>query len=539
MANCPLFWRDTLKPRVLLVASEAVPLIKTGGLADVISSLATALQTQQVNAPLLMPAYVEAVDRAVGVQRLCTIKNLPGGDGELLQARMPDTDAPLLLLDTPGFRKRSLNPYLDEEGKEYADNATCYAALAHTAVQICAGKTRVPVPHVVHGHDWHAGLIPALMRAKGVSNVGSLLTIHNLAFQGNYPLGLTDELQIPLSLLETDALEFWGQLSFLKAGLSFADRISTVSHSYAQEILTPEFGSGMEGVLQRRKSHLKSVPNGVDTRIWNPTTDALIAQKYDVDSLSGKAVCKRRLQADYGVTVDKNAFVLAVGSRMTHQKMADVVIEAIPAMLEKFPHLQILVLGCGDKVFEDGFAELAMAYPQRVGVKIGYNEKDGHALHAGADALLHGSRFEPFGLTPLYAMLYGTVPISSAVGGLRDTTIDEEIYSLETRSTGFLFEGETVADMLKAVSRAYKLYQQPAIWRVVQRNGMNSNFDWSGPARKYIELYSEVVPEAVRKLFINASAAQPVCLVPDAHAFDLPRSSMNRTGVLLSARVVT
>lgn len=493
---------NALKPRVLLVSAEAVPLTKTGGLADVTSALAVALRAQQIDASILMPGYGPAQDNAIGLRRVCGLRKLPGGDGQLLQGRLPGCDVPVLLLDTQRFRQRRNNPYLGSDGREHPDNALCYAAFAHAAVQICAGLTGLPIPHVVHCHDWHAALVPGLLKTLGISNVGSVLSIHNLAFQGNYPKELGEQLALPTAMLESGGLEFWGQLSYLKAGIHYADRIVTVSHSYAREILTPEFGCGMDDILNRRCESLRAVANGADTDNWNPASDRLIPRRFSADNLSGKAVCKSHLQKVFNLAIADDAFTVVIGSRMTHQKMADVVAQALPQMLAQNPRLQVAVLGCGETVHEDAFRRLAEEWPQRVGVHIGYDEQHAHWLHAGADALLHASRFEPFGLTPIYAMRYGTVPISSCVGGLRDTIFDVEQGTEARPANGFLFDGDDAGSMAAAVQRAFDVFSaRTGLWQALQQTGMRTRFDWTHPAREYIAIYRDVAPEDVRDRF--------------------------------------
>lgn len=493
--------------RVLIVASEAIPLVKTGGLADVITALARSLRTKGIDASVMLPAYPAVLDETRMLQDVGELPALPGGPGRLLTGMMPDGDVPVVLLKTRGFDARSVNPYVQQDGTEYPDNALCFGALAHAAAAICAGKTALAVPHVVHANDWHAGLIPALLRLQGVSGVGSMLTIHNLAFQGNYPMDCAAALALPPSMLTPDGLEFWGQLSFLKAGILFADRITTVSRSYANEILTPQFGHGMDGLLNTRKDVLLAIPNGVDTLAWDPAGDPLIARRFSTSDMRGKPVCKLDLQQLFGLTPDPFAPVIAVGSRLTHQKMADVALASLPQVLFSNPRAQLAVLGCGDRGFEDGFRALAAQFPGRVGVNIGYDERHAHALHAGADMLLHGTRFEPFGLTPLYAMLYGTVPIASRVGGMIDSINDAGLSGqVPSDATGILFDGEAPEDMTVAMMRALDLYTRRSDWHGMQRNAMSLDFSWAGPTEKYIEAYKAIVPAEVRALFARQDA---------------------------------
>jgi starch synthase len=492
------------QPRVLLVTSEAVPLVKTGGLADVIGALAAELSAQGVDVSILMPGYPAAMNGALGLKKLDDLPDLPGGSGELYQGNMPDTGVKVLLMRTDRFDTRLANPYVDHSGHELDDNALAFASLAHTAVLICEGKTSVAVPHVVHANDWHAGLIPALMRAKKITNVGTVLTVHNLAFQGNYAMELAPEIGIPEALLVDDSMEFWGQLSFLKAGISYADRVTTVSETYAREILTERFGYGFEGVLNKRKDALLAIPNGVDLNNWSPATDTLIKRNFSKDNLSGKAACKRDLQKLFNLPVEQFVPLIAIGSRITHQKMADVVLQALPDILAKHPRLQIALLGCGEPQYEQAFKELAAQYPDRIGVFIGYDERRAHALHAGADILLHPTRFEPFGLTPIYSMLYGTLPIGSRVGGMCDTIIDAgSEASPDANATGILFDGEQAADLSNAVDRALALYARPTVWQAMQRNATHGDFSWSGPARSYIEMYTDIAPAAARASFVH------------------------------------
>jgi starch synthase len=505
-----------LQARVLLVSSEAVPLVKTGGLADVITALAGALRDRGIDASVLMPGYPAALDGAQGLKRASGELALPGGGGRLLQGVMPGTDVPVILLDTARFRSRTASPYVDQDGGELADNAESFADLAHAAVAICAGRTMLAIPHIVHANDWHAGLIPGLLKAAGLHGVGSVLTIHNLAFQGNYPMAMRETLGIPQAMAGADGMEYWGKLSYLKAGIRYADRISTVSQSYAGEILTPRFGSGMDGVLNERRAVIRAIRNGIDTAVWNPAGDSLTARAFSRQDMKGKGACKRDLQRLFDLLpIDPFAPVLAIGSRISHQKMADVALQALPQILDRQKRLQVVVLGCGDHGYEQGFRELAQAYPERLGIHIGYDERHAHALHAGADMLLHGTRFEPFGLTPLYAMRYGAVPIGSRVGGLIDTITDAGgADRMAPGATGLLFDGETPADMVAAVDRAFDIFAHANAWQTMQRNGMGADFGWRVPAGQYADMYAEVCAPPVRALFSLQEPAATPRIVP-------------------------
>ncbi|WP_293779693.1 glycogen synthase GlgA [uncultured Oxalicibacterium sp.] len=491
------------QPRVLLVTSEAVPLVKTGGLADVIGALGASLSSLNVDVTILMPGYPAALEQARNLKKISDLPGLPGGDAELMQGVMPDTGVKVLLVRSPLFSSRTANPYVDKNGKELDDNAVAFASLSHAAVRVCAGRTDYPVPHVVHANDWHAGLIAALMKVQGVTGVGTALTIHNLAFQGNFPLEHATEIGIPSDMITAEGMEFWGKMSYLKAGIAWSDRITTVSKTYAEEILG-ELGYGMQDILNRRKDVLSAIPNGVDLDTWNPSSDALIKRNFSLDNMSGKTVCKRELQRLFNLPLQPFTPVLALGSRITHQKMADVVLAALPQLLQEHPHFQVVIHGCGEPQYEEQFNQLAKDYPERVGVHIGYDEQRAHALHAGADILLHPTRFEPFGLTPIYSMLYGTIPVASCVGGLCDTVVDAgQGDDMVEGATGVLFKGEEASHLSDAVGRALALYARPTVWQTMQRNAMSCDFSWTSPAMAYIQLYASIAPVNARPFFLE------------------------------------
>lgn len=513
-----------MKPRVLFVAAEAVPLAKTGGLADVIGALADALQRRGIDMTVLLPAYPSAIEAA---GRLRPGEPLPARAGlpsstRLLLGTMPGSDVGVALLDAPELFDRPGSPYLDAQGHEFADNARRFAALCQTAVQIAAGHTEVAVPDLVHVHDWHAGLVPLLLKRAGLAQPVAL-TIHNLAFQGVFPKDVGSTLGLPDDWASDPTLDFWGQLSFMKAGLEHADRITTVSPSYAREILTERFGHGLDGVLRHRQDRLGAIRNGVDTETWDPGRDESIARTYSVRDPGGRQQCKRALQNQFGLQVDPFAPVLALGSRITTQKMADVALAALQRVLESNARVQVAVLGCGDAALEQGFRELANRWRGRVGVHIGYSEPLAHALHAGADLLLHGSRFEPFGLTPVYAMRYGCVPVVSRVGGLMDTVIDAGSFDRPVaNATGFTFEGDTAEAMHAAIDRALQWFARPAAWRLLQRHGMKGDFGWETPADQYVALYRAMsVATPAREITARPRNPFDRPLLPSANSADL------------------
>lgn len=502
---------------VLLVASEALPLAKTGGLGDMLSAYAPALQEGGVDATILLPGYTEALEKADDLESVCMLTGLPGGDAELMKGRMPDTGMPVLLLKADALYCRS-GLYQDPNGAEWHDNAVRFATLSAAAVRIAQGIAGIRKVDLVHAHDWHAGLTPMLMKLAGLKTP-SVFTIHNLAFQGNYPIELGPQLGIPPELLVADpsapGIEFYGQLSFMKAAIRYADRITTVSETYAREILTPRFGHLMEGLLQEAAGKLSGIMNGIDVDTWDPAHDSLIPRHFAIDEMRGKHVCKRELQQVFGLPTDPFVPVMALGSRLTWQKMADLALDTIEALMQRYPRLQVVVLGKGEARIEQAMMRLSQRYPDRVAVFIGFDEKRAHLLHAGADILLHGSRFEPCGLTPMYSMRYGTIPVASRVGGLADSIVDQgnsiavhqanyRLPRVASRSshittsrdqpmraaTGFLFDGESAEAMTEAATRAIEAFMRPTSWRSLQRNAMRADFTWQAPVAQYAILYA-------------------------------------------------
>lgn len=485
---------------ILAVSSEVYPLAKTGGLGDAVSGLAAALSSGAARVTVLLPAYQGVTRHVDRMRRIATLTGLPGGDAELWSAHCPELDLPVLLLKNDALYERS-GLYQKPDGAEYEDNAIRFAALSQAAARICEGILGLQRPHVVHAHDWHAALVPIYLRQRHVEDVKSVLTLHNIAFQGIFPMSLASQLGIEEAYCSSDGLEYWGQLNFLKGGIRYADLITVVSSNYAREILTPRFGCGLEQLLAQRRADLISIPNGIDTVLWNPQADEFLSgEGFSVECLEKKRRYKAALQKSFGLDVMPGSTLMAMGSRLTTQKMADVAMAAIPRALDAHADLQVCVMGQGEKGLEQGLLQVAERYPGRCSVHVGFDEPQAHLLHAGADVLLHGSRFEPFGLTPLYAMRYGSVPIGSRVGGMADTIIDPGSGASGAAmrgANGILFDGERAEDMLGAIHRVMALRRTPDLWRAVQVNGMKTDYSWERSAPAYLSAYQALRPDVM------------------------------------------
>ena len=475
---------------VLSVASEIFPLIKTGGLADVIGALPEALAEEGVAVRTLIPGYPQVID-AIGNARTVHIDNDLFGDGaRLLAGRVAGLD--LLVLDAPHLYARPINPYLGPDGKDWPDNAIRFAALARVAADVGCGALEGYVPHVVHAHDWQAGLTPAYLDLRGGARPGTVMTVHNLAFPGKVPRELLSRLGLPLGSYTIDGVEFHGSISLLKAGLRYADRITTVSPSYAVEIRTDELGMGFGGLLRSRRDVLSGILNGIDTAIWNPASDPLIAARYDRTRLTERAANKAELQARMGLPRQPEVPLFGVVSRLTWQKGMDLLLSCLPV----FHALgaQLALVGAGEAEIEATLRTAASNAPDRIGCVIGYDEALAHLVQAGADALVVPSRFEPCGLTQLCALHYGAVPVVARVGGLADTVIDANAAALATGvATGVQFVPVSTEMLDVALRRTAALYREPSVWRTLQENGMAADVSWRGPARQYAALYRGLV----------------------------------------------
>jgi len=487
--------------QVLLVASEIVPLAKTGGLADVCGALPTALARLGIDVRLMMPAYPEALARLVAPRQVADLGELlPGAFVRLIAGSMPDSRLPIWLVDCPALYDRPGTPYQDASGCEWEDNAQRFGVLCHAAARVALGHA---VPgwraDVVHAHDWHTGLVPLLVARSGQPRPRTIFTIHNAAFQGNFPLGLAEQLGLPQDTLTPDGIEFYGQLSFLKAGVRYADKVTTVSPTYAKEICTPEFGFGMDGVFRARSADLVGILNGIDVQHWDPCTDPHLSRNYSCNDLRGKESCKADEQRRLSLNVDTSAPLAIFISRLTWQKMADVLLERLPDMLTRHPRLQFALHGRGESKLEAGFARMAARFPGRASVQIGYEEARAHRLHAAGDILLHGSRFEPCGLTQMYAMRYGTVPVVRRVGGLADSVRDAGIHDRRAPdATGFVFDDATGEAMESALTRCLSLYERrPKRWSELRKHAMSGDFGWTRSAASYARIYLELAGKRI------------------------------------------
>ncbi len=476
---------------VLAVVSEIYPLIKTGGLADVAGALPGALAERDVRVRTLVPGYPVMTK---GLRKPETVLSLPalfGGPARVLAARKGGLD--LFLLDAPHLFARPGGPYADAAGRDWPDNGRRFAALARAAASLAQGVAPGYTPDVVHVHDWQAGLVPAYLAYDALPRPPSVMTVHNLAFQGRFPASLFAELGLPATALSVDGVEYFDGVGFLKAGIRHADRITTVSPTYAAEICTPEWGMGLDGLLRGRADMLSGILNGIDVNVWDPAADTCLEAAYDAHDVGRRALNKAALRSRFELEDDPKAFVVGVISRLTWQKGLDLLLAALPTALAQ--GAQFAILGTGDRGLEAGWLEAARAHPGRVGCVIGYEEPLAHLIQGGADCIAIPSRFEPCGLTQLCGLRYGAIPLVARVGGLADTVVDASPMALAAGSaTGVQFAPTTVTALQAALRRVAALYRDPAAWRRMQANGMAADVSWREPARLYAELFRGLKP---------------------------------------------
>jgi starch synthase len=485
-----------MKPvRVLSVASEVFPLVKTGGLADVAGALPSALAAEGVTVRTLVPGYPAVLEALPDATQVCRLGDLPGGPARVVEARIPGLD--LFVLDAPHLFARPGNPYLDAQGNPWPDNALRFGALCAAAAAFGRAQLAAFTPDIVHSHDWQAGLVPAYLRYGDGGRARTVMTVHNLAFQGQFPSDLVGALKLPAHALAVDGVEYYGSIGFLKGGLALADRITTVSPTYAMEIQTREAGMGLGGLLRTRAHVLTGILNGIDTTVWNPATDPHIAERFDARRLALRAVDKAALQQRFGLTVNARAFLFGVVGRLTWQKGVDLLEEVLPAIVSS--RAQLAVLGAGDPATEARMTAAARAHPGQVAVITGHDEPLAHAVQAGIDALLMPSRFEPCGLSQLCAMRYGAIPVVARVGGLADTVVDANDMALAAGAgTGIQFAPVNADQLEFALDRVQKLARNRAQWHHVQMRAMSTDVGWTRPAKKYAALYRELAAQGAR-----------------------------------------
>jgi starch synthase len=480
--------------RVLHVAAELYPLVKTGGLADVMAALPPALARAGADVRVLLPGYPAVADAVLHAKPVASLgPSFGAARVQLLLGRLPGSHLPVYVVDAPLLYRRGGGPYQDADGREWPDNLQRFGLLGWVAAQLGSGELDPSwQPQVVHAHDWHAGLACAYREAHGRQGAATVFTVHNLAFQGLFAMADAPLLGLASSWLSHDALEYHGQLSFMKAGLRFADRISTVSPRYAREISTAEFGCGLDGVLRSRAADVSGILNGIDTEVWNPAHDPALARRYDVLDLSGKSINKAELQRECGLLAEPQAPLLVCVSRLSAQKGLDLVLSALPAFIEM--GAQLIVQGTGDPALEAAFRMAASAHPGRVAAHIGYDEARAHRMLGGADMILVPSRFEPCGLTQLYGLRYGTLPVVRRVGGLADTVVPADAQTLmQGTATGFAFDAAQASELTRCVREAVELYRNPERWQPLMRQAMLEDFSWHHPAQEYLQLYRHMI----------------------------------------------
>ncbi len=478
--------------QVLSVASEAYPIIKTGGLADVVGALPAALQPHDVAVRTLLPGYpavLQALDQA---EVAATEADYFGGPARVLLGRAGGLE--VAVLDAAHLYARLGNPYTMPNGQDWPDNPQRFAALAHAAMLLGQGRAGAWRPDVVHAHDWQAGLAPAYLALAGGRRPASVFTLHNLAFQGQVPARLLGELRLPPEAYSSDGVEYYGAIGMLKAGLRYADRLTTVSPGYAAEICTPEGGMGMDGLLRARAGVLTGILNGIDTTVWDPAADTHLPEPFSAAARAGRRASRVALQARFGLARHRGALIFGVVSRLTHQKGLDVLLACLPDLLAS--GAQLAVLGAGDAALQEAFSAAAASHPGRIGVELGYDEAAAHLVQAGSNAILVPSRFEPCGLTQLCALRYGAVPVVSRVGGLGDTVIDANAAAVTAGvATGVLFAPADPAALRAALRRTLALWGQRRAWSVMQLRGMRTDVGWSAAGQAYAAVYRAAVAD--------------------------------------------
>lgn len=476
--------------KVMHVCTEFFPLLKTGGLADVSGALPLAQQQSDIDVRLLMPGFPALLAGVTDIQTIAECHTF-AGPVTLLLAKYQTL--PIYLIDAPDLFQREGGPYNDKNSIDFADNYLRFAVFGWIACQLAKGLDPEWQPDIVHAHDWHAGLACAYLAADNYP-AKCLFTIHNLAYQGVFPADCLQQLQLPDEFFSVQGLEFYGQISYLKAGIFYAHHVTTVSPTYANEITQEEYGCGLDGLLRDRlaQGRLSGILNAIDENVWDPAIDMLLQFNYSEQKLAGKQKNKIHLQNELGLIPEAKTLLFAAVSRLTSQKGLDLLLQTLPRIPET--DSQFILLGNGDADLERDFQALADQYPDRIKVILGYNENLSHRIMAAADVIMVPSRFEPCGLTQLYALKYGALPLVRATGGLVDTVDDCSLENIADGSaSGFVFQNSHPDDLDRAIRRAFALWQRPKTWREIQRNNMRQNRSWLAPAADYSALYQRLL----------------------------------------------
>jgi starch synthase len=497
---------------VLSVTSEMFPLVKTGGLADVAGALPKAMSAHNIDMRTLLPGYPIVLERLAPPTKVTEI-DIFGMECRLLSSDV--NGLPLLVLDAPSLYSRPGGPYVDEHGRDFSDNWRRFSAISFAAASIAEG---LPggfwKPDLVHLHDWQTALTSVYLKYTFQSRIPTVLTIHNLAFQGKFGFEELENIALPEAAFGIDCLEYYGAASFLKGGIQTADVVTTVSPTYAREIVTHDLGMGMDGVLKSNKSKLKGIVNGIDVEVWDPSRDPCLISTFGPESPDRRAGNRNYLMNLFDFS-GRSGPLFAVVSRLTWQKGIDLLIDAVPHLVDSGGHL--IVCGEGDRALQDGLRVLTKHYPENVAVSIGYNEGLAHLIHGGADFVIQPSRFEPCGLTQLYALRYGAIPLVSRTGGLSETIIDanDAANAMET-ATGIQFHPVTTTELEHAIDRAFDIFGQPTLMRRLQTHAMRSDFSWKYSADRYANLFSGLVSVSPKVLPLSDPRAirQPSLVVP-------------------------
>ncbi|PWT72402.1 MAG: glycogen synthase GlgA [Proteobacteria bacterium] len=477
------------KLSVLFATSEVAPLIKTGGLADVAGSLPAALMHAGLDVRVMIPGYKQVLEGVKSKGKLASFPSLGEIPASQVLAGKLSSGVPLLIVDCPQLYDRPGGPYQDTSGNDWTDNPLRFGLLSYVAAML--GGPASPLawrPRILHCNDWQTGLAPAYLYFMPGEKARSVMTIHNLAYQGVFPPATGSRLGLPPASFSPDGVEYYGNMSFLKAGLFYCDHITTVSPNYAREIQNEPLGMGMQGLLTHRSGVLTGILNGIDTDSWDPETDPYIARYYNASRLPAKLENKRALQQRVGLAMDDKPPLLGTIGRFTHQKGHDLLLGIAPELVD-LP-AQLVVLGSGDAKLQEGYQALARNFAGRIATHVGYDEGLAHQIEAGADIFLMPSRFEPCGLNQMYSQRYGTPPVVHDTGGLHDSVIDTNPDALADKSaTGFVFGPMSQQGFLGAISRAVTAYHDKKVWRQLQKTGMARDFSWDVSAQQYISLY--------------------------------------------------